>query len=156
MAKRGRSWTFDGWRPGQFFRAAGIGRGCVKSPVSSCRWEKYLRKPRFLKRHPILRLVSLLNARAKCRVFPPLRCGQTFDTASAEIGHWATYEPDSADPGQGSTGWITQNQRASIRDLSTCRDFAGQVIRWDEGQDPVSKWVWLPMLAVRDSGARRI
>lgn len=74
----------------------------------------------------------------------------------AEIGHWATYEPDSADPGQGSTGWITQNQRASIRDLSICRDFAGQVIRWDEGEDPVSKWVWLPMLAVRDSGARRI
>ncbi len=62
------------------------GRGCVKSPVSSCRWEKYLRKPRFLKRHPILRLVSLLNAREKCKVFPPLRCGQTFDTASTLSG----------------------------------------------------------------------
>jgi len=74
----------------------------------------------------------------------------------AEIGHWATYELDSADPGQCSTGWITQNQLASVRDVSTCRDFAGRIIRWGDGQDPVSNWVWLPTLAVRDSGTCKI
>ncbi len=59
----------------------------------------------------------------------------------AEIGHWATYELDSADPGQCSTGWITQNQLASVRDVSTCQDLAGRIIRWGDGQDPVSNRV---------------
>ncbi len=71
----------------------------------------------------------------------------------AEVGHWATYEPDRADPGQCSTGCITQNQRVSVRDLSTCRDFAGRICRWDYGQDHVSNWVSLPTLGVRYSGA---
>ncbi len=60
---------------------------CVKSPVSCCRWEKYLRKPRFWKRRPIIRLVSRLNAREKCEVFPPSRCGQSFYTTWAKNDH---------------------------------------------------------------------
>ena len=75
---------------------------------------------------------------------------------AAEIGRWATYELDSADPGQCSTGWITQNHPASVRGLSTYRDFAGQINRWGNRQNRISKWVRLPTLAVRDSGTCKI
>ncbi len=61
-----------------------------------------------------------------------------------------------ADPSQCLTGWIAHNQPASVRDLSTYRDFAGQIIHWGNRQDRVSKWVRLPTLAVRDSGTCRI
>ncbi len=66
---------------------AACDRGCVKSPVSCCRWGKNLRKPHFLKCNPIIRLVSLPNARENRKVFPPSRCDQSFHTASAPSSH---------------------------------------------------------------------
>jgi len=48
--------------------------------------------------------------------------------------------------------WLDHPKSAGlVGDLSTCRDFAGQIIRWGDGQDPVSNWVWLRILAVADS-----
>jgi hypothetical protein len=74
---------------------AACDRGCVKSPVSCCRWGKDSRIPRFLKCSPILRLVSLLNAREIRKVFPPSLFDQTFYTASTLSGHSRRRRPAS-------------------------------------------------------------
>jgi hypothetical protein len=68
------------------FQVSASGRGCVKSPVSCCRWGNTLRKLHFLKRNPIFRVVSLLKAREKRKSFPLRRYDQSFHTASVESG----------------------------------------------------------------------